>query len=61
MWRRSMLIREIYKLFFEQNSVRKGAFSMEILINYKTVYQKPRDKDNDNVICYADSELVLCH
>lgn len=56
-----MLIRENYKLFFEQNSVRKGAFSMEIHINYKTVYQKPRDKDNDNVICYADSELVLCH
>ena len=26
----------------------------------KTVYQKATDKNNDNVICYAFSEVVLC-
>ncbi len=26
----------------------------------KTLYQKSYDKDNDNVICYADCEVVLC-
>lgn len=33
---------------------------MEILISHKTVYQKSCDKDNDNVICYVDCEVVLC-
>ena len=56
-----MQIREIYKLFFEQTFLfGKEYFFMGILICHKTVYQKSCDKDNDNVICYADSEVVLC-
>ncbi len=34
---------------------------MGILMYYKTVYQKSSDKDNDNVICYANCEMVLWH
>ncbi len=29
-------------------------------MSYKSFYQKTYDKDNDNVICYADCEVVLC-
>ena len=32
-----------------------------ININHcKTVYQTFNDKHNDNVICYDDSEVLLC-
>lgn len=27
---------------------------------HKIIYQKPSAKDNDNVICYADYEVVVC-
>ena len=27
----------------------------------RPVYQIFNDKHNDNVICYADCEVVLCH
>lgn len=28
---------------------------------HRTVYQIFNDKHNDNVICYANGEVVLCH
>ena len=34
---------------------------MEFLIYRKPLYCKTSDKYNDNVICYAVSEVVLCH
>lgn len=33
---------------------------MIIFSGYNTVYQKYCDKDNDNVICCAVHEVVLC-
>ena len=30
------------------------------IIHRKTVYQTFNDKHNDNVICYDDSEVLLC-
>ena len=33
---------------------------MKILMYHKIIYQKLSDKDNDNVICCADCEVVVC-
>ena len=33
---------------------------MKNLMYSKTYYQKPRVKDNDNVICYGDCEVIVC-
>ena len=33
---------------------------MEILIIHKQLYQKSYVKNNDNIICSADCEVVLC-
>lgn len=33
---------------------------MDIFNRHKTESSPPYDKGNDNVICYAESEVVLC-
>ena len=33
---------------------------MKNIMYHKIIYQKPSAKDNDNVICYADCEVIVC-